>query len=202
MDALFRTAPSVRELQARAALLAKEKMKIEEFVHVDFGGPEGGEAATKKLRAKVQTAVKNIAKNQPELAKLRQQGLRAMSEKTRALHMEKIAKREQKLHEELVGMELSTKLVESLSFKLKQLKEQMSEAERDVVVLEEKYHQSADRLLDMQKRLKKSRREVATIKKEANLTPEQVEEAVKAAGTDLKAVQEHLLTQGSSAGAG
>jgi RNA polymerase primary sigma factor len=180
MDALFKTAPSVKELQARAALLAKEKMKIEEFVHVDFGGPEGGEAATKKLRAKVLTAVKNIARNQPELAKLRQQGLRAMSEKTRAAHMEKIAKREQKLHEELVAMELSTKLVESLSFKLKQLKEQMSEAERDVVLLEEKYHQSADRLLDMQKRLKKSRREVASIKKEANLTPEQVEDAVKA----------------------
>ncbi|WP_198321184.1 DUF3606 domain-containing protein [Azohydromonas aeria] len=33
------------------------------------------------------------------------------------------------------------------------------------------------------------------------VTPVQIEEAVKAAGTDPKAVQEHLLNQGSSAGA-
>ncbi|MDZ4804216.1 MAG: RNA polymerase sigma factor RpoD [Candidatus Eisenbacteria bacterium] len=180
MDALFKTAPAVRELQARSVLLAKEKIKLEEFVHVDFGGPEGGEPAVKKIKAKVVIAVKNVARMQPELTKLRQQGLRVMAEKTRALHIDKIAKREQKLHEELIGMGLATKMVEALTFKLKQLKEQMAEAEREGVLLEEKYHQSADRLLDMQKRLKRSRREVATIKKEANLTPEQVDEAVKA----------------------
>jgi RNA polymerase primary sigma factor len=180
IGALFRTQTAIKELQARAALLNKDKMKLEEIVHVEFGGPEGGEAASKKQKARVLAATKRIARLQPEIARLRQQGLRTMAEKTRAAHAEKISRRDQKMHEELVALQLSPKLVETLSFRVKQLREQMVESESEVVQLESRYHATAERILDMQKRLKKNRREAAAVKKEAGLTPEQVEEAAKA----------------------
>jgi RNA polymerase primary sigma factor len=127
IGALFRTTTAVKELQARAALLNKDKLKLEEVVHVEFGGAEATEATSRKQKGRVFAATKRIARLQPEITRLRQQGLRPMAEKTRAAHVEKIARRDQKMHEELVALQLAPKLVETLSFRVKQLREQMGE---------------------------------------------------------------------------
>jgi RNA polymerase primary sigma factor len=120
-----------------------------------------------------------VARLQLETMRLRQQSLKSMAERTRAAHLEKINRREAKLSEELIALGLSQKLIEQLSFKLKQLKEQVVETEREILAVEEKFHQNADQILNLQKRLRRNRREAAAIKKETKLTPEQVDEAVK-----------------------
>jgi RNA polymerase primary sigma factor len=180
MNSLFRTSQAIRELQSMAAKLNKDKIKLEEFVHVDFGQPTDNDgAAGKKQRIKTLKGVQRVARLQLETMRLRQQSLRSMAEKSRAAHMEKIVRREAKLSEELVSLGLSPKLIELLSFRLKQLKEQVVETEREILAVEEKFHQNADSILNLQRRLKRNKREATAIKKETKLTPEQVEEAVK-----------------------
>jgi RNA polymerase primary sigma factor len=179
MNALFRTSTAIKELQGMAARLNKDKVKLEEFVHVDFGAPTESEAAGKKQKIKTLKGVQRVSRLQQEAMKLRQQSQKSMSEKTRAAHLDKIARREAKLSEELIALGLSPKLIELLSFRLKQLKEQVVETEREILVVEEKFHQNADQIMNLQRRLRSNKRVAPAIKKETKLTPEQVEEAVK-----------------------
>ena len=102
--ALFRTANSIKELQGMAARLAKDKVKLDEFVHVEFGQPGENEAAGKKQRIKVLAGVKKVVALQAEVGKMRKMSVRSLSVRARTTHLEKLALREKKLAEELVGL--------------------------------------------------------------------------------------------------
>ena len=115
---------------------------------------EINEAAGKKQRIKVLAGVKKVVALQAEVGKMRKMSVRSLSVRARTTHLEKLALREKKLAEELVGLGLSVKLVEHLSLQLKKLKEEMSEAENEVLDIESQAHLSFEQLTAFQKRIK------------------------------------------------
>jgi hypothetical protein len=60
-----------------AARLAKDKVKLDEFVHVEFGQPGENEAAGKKQRIKVLAGVKKVVALQAEVGKMRKMSIRS-----------------------------------------------------------------------------------------------------------------------------
>jgi RNA polymerase primary sigma factor len=138
LQTVFRSASSVRELQAIAQKVDKDKMSIEEFVRFDAGtfGPTNAPGPAE--REQVMARVRRLVRSHGDLEKLSRKPPRATwTEKERKDYDVKRAALRSRVNEELRELKLQAKLGEKLVDRLKELHGRVREAEQEVRVVEE-----------------------------------------------------------------
>ena len=186
MTALFKAAPAVRELLDVGARLKVEEVRLDDCVQVDVGS--SGEAGTKKLRAKVQKTLTKVARFQTELLRLKEQRIGNLAQKMQAAHLEKVARRQDKIIEEIRGLGLNPKLVERLSLHLKKLRAELFELERDLSDLERKARTSIDDMAALSRRVKRGKKEREGVEADTGLTSRDIAEHLK----EMRAAQRRV----------
>jgi RNA polymerase primary sigma factor len=199
--AVFRSATSTRELQQHALKLVAGKMKLEDFIQVEFGNLTG-ENAAKNEKARIARVIQRLLKVQNELVKLRAQSHRRMGQKKLAQLKVSMDRYERKIIDELRALKINQKLIAKLGHKLKGLAERVREADREIEDLERQVNIEADRittlarkaergggyasaaakeagmpaveLIELSKSIKNSRRKTRRIELEARMTREEL----------------------------
>jgi len=203
--AVFRSATSTRELQQFAQKLVAGKMKLEDFVQVEFGNLTG-ENATKNEKLRIARIIQRLLKVQNELVKLRAQSHRRMGQKKLAQLKGSIERHERKIIDELRSLKINPKLIAKLGLKLKALAERVREADREIEEVERQVNIGAEpimslarkaergggyasaaakeagmpavELVELSKGIKNSRRKIRRIELEARMTREELLEVV------------------------
>jgi len=186
MNAIFRAPPAVKELFNLGARLKAEEMRLDDFVQVDVG--VGGEGASKRLRGEVQRTLTKVARFQTELLRLKEQRIGNLSQKSQTAHVEKVRRRQERIIEEIRGLNLNPKLVERLSLHLKMLRSELDELERDVLDLERRTKQSAEDLAALSRRVKRGKKEREAVEAETGLTSKEIADLLK----EMRAAQRRV----------
>ncbi len=186
MEALFRAPPSVRELLEIGQKLKAEQMRLDDYVQVEVGS--GGEAGNVKLRAHVLKTLTKIARFQTELLRMKELKVGNLSQKAQQAHQEKIARRQEKIVEEIRALKLNPKLVERLSLGLKKTRTELWELERDLNDLERKARHGTEDMAVLARRAKKSKKEREAVLDETGLEAKEIADHLK----EMRAAQRRI----------
>jgi len=167
--ALFRSTPIIKELLSMGTKLKQSKMRVEDFLQIDFGN-WNPEYSPKRERTRALKAVDRLRLLHGRLAKLQEKPVSRLSEDKRRAHQEKTRLADEELLKELYAISLNIRLIEKLAQRMKQLSGKLSEAESEVTVFERANEKSAEDLGALLKRAKKSRKDAKQVEKETGLT--------------------------------
>jgi RNA polymerase primary sigma factor len=199
--AVFCSATSTRELQQFTQKLIAGKLKLEDFIQVEFGSLTG-ENASKNEKIRIARVIQRLLKVQNELVKLRAQSHRRMGQKKLTQLRGSIDRHERKIIDELRSLKISPKLIAKLGLKLKAIAERIREADREIEDVEKQVNVSADditvlarkaergggyasaaakeagmpavEIIELSKKIKNSRRKIRRIELEARMTREEL----------------------------
>jgi RNA polymerase primary sigma factor len=189
--ALFRSTPILRELLGMGTKLKQGKMRIEDFLQIDFGN-WNPEYSPKRERARALKAVDRTRMLHSRFLKLQDRPSGRLTEEKRRAREERIRLAEEELLNELHNLNLNARLIERLAFRIKGLSEQVFEAEVHVRVFEGRHQRTGEELHAMARRVKKSRREAKQVEREAGLTPadfQVYEKALREARKQLRVIE-------------
>ena len=189
--ALFRSTPIIKELLAMGVRLKQGKMRVEDFLQIDFGN-WNPEYSPKRERARAQKAMERVRQLHTKLVKLQEKPTSRSSEDKRRAHVEKVRQADEELLRDLYALNFNGRLIERLATRMKQLALDVREAESEVTHFERHHDRSAEELHVLLKRARKSRKDLKHVEKESRLTmPDLVEfeRAVKSARRKVRKVE-------------
>jgi RNA polymerase primary sigma factor len=200
MQTVFRSAGSVKDLQAIAHKVEKSKVNLDEFVRVDAGGfGPTGQPAREEVSG-IMTRVRRIARAHNELEKLVKTPPRATwTEKQRQDYDRRRATLRARVNDELKELKLNPKLGEKFVERIKELHERVKECDQEVRRIEastgltaeeinllvrgkelrpsrRRSRLSAEDLEEYAKQIKNARRKVRRIEHEAQCRPVELAE--------------------------
>src|SRR5204862_2298212 len=94
--ALFRSTPIIKELLAMGIKLKQSKMRVEDFLQIDFGN-WNPEYSPKRERARALKAMERVRQLHVKLVKLQEKSVARTSEEKRRGHMEKLRHADEEL---------------------------------------------------------------------------------------------------------
>jgi RNA polymerase primary sigma factor len=177
-SAMFQTATTVRELQALAGKVSKNKVRLDDFLQIDSGN-WSGDSAAKKEKQKALRKVRRVAGLQTQLENKRSRVTRKLSAKTTESLKASIEKLQGRIVEELLDVPLSPKLIERLTHRLKNLASRLAEAEAEITALEEEIGVPVENVNSLATRVRKGRRDARKVKKETGLDPAHILEVAR-----------------------
>jgi RNA polymerase primary sigma factor len=177
-SAMYETATTVRELQGLAQKLSKNKIKLDDFLHVDSGN-WSGESAVKRKRQKALTTIRRVAGLQTQMENKRAKITRKMSAKTAETLKAQIDKLQTRIVNELLQLPLNPKLIERLTHRLKNLASRLDEAELEITALVEEIGVPVENVNSLATRVRKGKREARKVKKETGLDPAHILEIAR-----------------------
>lgn len=177
-SAMFQTATTVRELQGLAQKLSKNKIKLDDFLHVDSGN-WSGESAVKRKRQKALTTIRRVAGLQTQMENKRAKITRKLSAKNAESLKTQIDKLQSRIVNELLQLPLNPKLIERLTHRLKNLAGRLEEAELEITALVEEIGVPVENVNSLATRVRKGKREARKIKKETGLDPAHILEIAR-----------------------
>ena len=189
--ALFRSTPIIRELLAKGTQLKQGKMRVEDFLQIDFGN-WNPEYSPKRERARALKAMERVRQLNGKLVKLKEKSTARASEEKRRTHFDKVRLAEEELLRDLYALNFNARLIERLATRMKQLALDVREAESEVTQLERRHDRSAEGLHALLKRARKSRKDLKQVEKETRLTmPDllEFERAVKSVRRKVRKVE-------------
>jgi RNA polymerase primary sigma factor len=189
--ALFRSTPILRELLGMGTKLKQGKMRIEDFLQIDFGN-WNPEYSPKRERARALKAVDRARTLHSRFLKLADRPAGRLTEEKRRAREERLRLAEEDLLNELHNLNLNARLIERLAFRIKGLSEQVLEAEIHVRSFEHRHQLTGEELHALARRVKKSRREAKQVEREAGLEPadfQTYEKAVREARKQLRQIE-------------
>jgi RNA polymerase primary sigma factor len=176
--ALFRSTPIIKELLAMGTKLKQSKMRVEDFLQIDFGN-WNPEYSPKRERARALKAMERVRQLHVKLVKLQEKPATRVEDKRRA-HLEKVRFAEEELLRDLYALNFNARLIERLATRMKQLAFEVREAESEVRHFERRHTRSAEEFVALLKRARKSRKDAKQVEKETRLTLEVLLEFEKA----------------------
>jgi RNA polymerase primary sigma factor len=177
--ALFRSTPIIKELLAMGIKLKQSKMRVEDFLQIDFGN-WNPEYSPKRERARALKAMERVRQLHVKLVKLQEKSVARASEEKRRAHLDKTRLAEEELLRDLYALNFNARLIERLAARMKQLSLDVREAELEVRQMERRHGKSAEEFVALHKRARKSRKDAKQVEKEARLTIEILVEFEKA----------------------
>jgi len=177
-SAMFQTATTVRELQALAGKVSKNKVRLDDFLQIDSGN-WSADSAAKKEKQKALRKVRRVAGLQTQLENKRSRVTRKLSAKTAESLKASIEKLQGRIVEELLDVPLSPKLIERLTHRLKNLAARLAEAEAEITALEEEIGVPVENVNSLATRVRKGRRDARKVKKETGLDPAHILEVAR-----------------------
>jgi RNA polymerase primary sigma factor len=190
--ALFRSTPILRELLAMGTKLKQGKMRIEDFLQIDFGN-WNPEYSPKRERARAMKAIDRVRVLHARFQKLQEKPSGRLTEEKRRAREERVRTAEDELLNELHVLNLNARLIERLALRIKGLAELVAEAESEVMIFERRHETSSEELHALSRRVKKSRREAKQVEKDAGLAAadfEMYEKAVRESRKRLRKIEE------------
>jgi RNA polymerase primary sigma factor len=172
--ALFRSTPIIKELLAMGTKIKQGKMRVEDFLQIDFGN-WNPEYSPKRERARAMKAMDRVRQLHGKVVKLQEKSISRLSEDKRRSHLEKVRHAEEELLRDLYALNFNIRLIERLAVRMKQLSEKVAEAESEVTALERKFDYTAEELYLLLKRSQKSRKDAKQVEKETRLKAEDFE---------------------------
>src|SRR3989454_5270166 len=169
--ALFRSTPIIKELLAMGIRLKQSKMRVEDFLQIDFGN-WNPEYSPKRERARALKAMERVRQLHVKLVKLQEKSTARASEDKRRAHHEKTRLAEEELLRDLYALQFNARLIERLAARMKQLSLDVREAEIEVRQTERRYNRSAEEFVALLKRARKSRKDLKQVEEENELTLE------------------------------
>src|SRR5258705_1713011 len=169
--ALFRSTPIIKELLAMGIRLKQSKMRVEDFLQIDFGN-WNPEYSPKRERARALKAMERVRQLHVKLVKLQEKSTARASEDKRRAHHEKTRLAEEELLRDLYALQFNARRIERLAVRMKQLSLDVREAEIEVRQTERRYNRSAEEFVALLKRARKSRKDLKQVEKENKLTLE------------------------------
>ncbi len=192
--ALFRSTPIIKELLSMGTKLKQSKMRVEDFLQIDFGN-WNPEYSPKRERTRALKAVDRLRLLHGRLAKLQEKPVSRLSEDKRRAHQEKTRQADEDLLKELYAINLNVRLIEKLAQRMKQLSVKLAEAEAEVTAFEREHEKGAEELGVLMKRAKKSRKDAKQVEKETGLTMDGLLDFERAAKNARRKVR-HVETDG------
>jgi RNA polymerase primary sigma factor len=186
--ALFRSGPILKELLAMGTKLKQGKMRVEDFLQIDFGN-WNPEYSPNRERARALKSVDRVRVLHARLLKLQEKPAGRLTEEKKRVRDERLRAADGELLGELHSVNLNARLIERLAHRIKGLAEQIAEAEIDVTRFERRHGAAAEELHSLARRARKSRREAKQVEKDAGLTLEQFETYEKAVREAKKSVR-------------
>ncbi len=167
--ALFRSAPVIKELLTMGIKLKQSKMRVEDFLQIDFGN-WNPEYSPKRERARALKAMERIRQLHVKLSKLQDKSTARASEDKRRAHNDKTRLAEEELLRDLYALNFNIKLIDRLATRMKQLSLDCREAELEVRQFERRHGKSAEEFAALHKRARKSRKDAKQVEKESKLS--------------------------------
>ena len=189
--ALFRSTPIIKELLGMGTKLKQGKMRVEDFLQIDFGN-WNPEYSPKRERARALKAVERMRHLHLKLVKLQEKSVSRLPEEKRRGHHEKVRHADEELLKELYAINLNARLIERLAARMKQLSEKVAEAEGEVSQLEREYGRASGDLASLVKRARRSRKDAKQVGKESGLDAQDLlgfERAMKSARRKVRRVE-------------
>jgi len=177
--ALFRSTPIIKELLAMGIKLKQSKMRVEDFLQIDFGN-WNPEYSPKRERARALKAMERVRQLHVKLVKLQEKSVARASEEKRRSHMEKVRHADEELLRDLYALQVNARLIERLATRMKQLSLDVREAMLEVRQFERRHGRSTEEFVALLKRSRKSRKDAKQVEKETKLTLEILLEFEKA----------------------
>jgi RNA polymerase primary sigma factor len=169
--ALFRSTPIIKELLAMGIRLKQSKMRVEDFLQIDFGN-WNPEYSPKRERARALKAMERVRQLHVKVVKLQEKSTPRAAEEKRRAHHEKVRQAEEELLRDLYALNFNARLIERLATRMKQLSLDVREAELEVRHFERKHGRNQEELGLLLKRSRKSRKDAKQVEKETRLTLE------------------------------
>ncbi|HVP38123.1 MAG TPA: RNA polymerase sigma factor RpoD [Candidatus Saccharimonadales bacterium] len=208
-QALFRSASTVRELKSLSQKLREDKIRLDDFIQVDFqsgtpeavpgkepektdksrrdgkerkdaGGKEHKEGSREKR--KVLEVIRKVDRLQQNLSRLHAQSLkgsRRAGEKARQRAEQLVARTERQLLEEIEKINFNPRLIDRLSKRLKDLNERLLEAEREIRTFEDEVGYGLDEIREFNRRINRGKAAARSVVRESGRKAEVLEEAYR-----------------------
>jgi len=169
--ALFRSTPIIKELLTMGIKLKQSKMRVEDFLQIDFGN-WNPEYSPKRERARALKAMERVRQLHVKLVKLQEKSRSRASEDKRRARNEKTRLAEEELLRDLYALNFNARLIDRLAVRMKQLSLDVREAESEVRHFERRHAKNAEEIGALLKRARKSRKDAKQVEKESRLTLE------------------------------
>src|SRR6266850_19783 len=163
--ALFRCPPILKELLAMGTKLKQGKLRVEDFLQIDFGN-WNPEYSPKRERARAMKSMEKVRSLHLKLSKLQEKSVGRLSEEKRRGHHDKVRSVDEELLKELYALNFNAKLIERLAERVKGLAGKVAEAEIDVNEFEHRNGKTGEELTMLLKRVKRSRKEAKQVERE------------------------------------
>ena len=189
--ALFRSGPIIKELLAMGTKLKQGKMRVEDFLQIDFGN-WNPEYSPKRERARALKAMEKVRVLYGKVAKLQEKSVARATEDKRRAHLDKVRMAEEDLLKDLYALNFNGRLIERLAYRMKQLAEDIAEAESEVTEFERRHSRTQEELHLLLKRARKSRKDAKAVEKETGLSTDDLllfERCVKLARRKVRKVE-------------
>ncbi len=189
--ALFRSTPIIKELLSMGTRLKQGKMRVEDFLQIDFGN-WNPEYSPKRERTRALKAMERVRHLHAKVVKLQEKSTARLSEDRRRAQHDKVRQAEEELLRDLYAINFNGRLIERLAARMKELAENLAEAESEVTDLERRHGRTSEELLALLKRARRSRRDLKQVEKETGLGTEALlhfERAVKNARRKVRKVE-------------
>ena len=112
--ALFRSNPISKELLTMGIKLKQSKMRVEDFLQIDFGN-WNPEYSPKRERARALKAMERVRQLHVKLVKLQEKSVARASEEKRRAHTEKTRLAEEELLRDLYALNFNVRLIDRLA---------------------------------------------------------------------------------------
>ncbi len=190
--ALFRSTPILKELLGMGTKLKQGKMRVEDFLQIDFGN-WNPEYSPKRERARALKAMDRVRTLHARFAKLSERPAGRLTEEKRRARDERLRVADEELLAELHNLNFNAKLIERLAQRIKGLSERIAEAEYEFVLIEREHEATGEEMHALMRRARRSRKEARQVEKETGLTAEVFEiydRAVKNARRKIKKIED------------
>jgi RNA polymerase primary sigma factor len=171
----------VKELKSMAEKLKQSKIRLDDFIQIDFGSWNPEVSARRETR-KVLDTVRNIDRLQQSLTKLRTQAARTSSrpsEKTKARLMEQIGRDEKAMLTEIERTTFSSRLIERLCARLEALDQRLREAEREIQDFEKEIGYTTEEIKNFYRRINKGKGTARSVVRETGQKVESILETYR-----------------------
>jgi RNA polymerase primary sigma factor len=166
--ALFRCAPILKELLAMGTKLRQGKLRVEDFLQIDFGN-WNPEYSPKRERARALKSMERVRTLHLKLSKLQEKSVGRLAEEKRRSHHDKVRQVDEELLRDLYALNFNAKLIDRLAERVKGLSAEVAEAETDVTEFERRNGKTGEELSMLLKRVRKSRKEAKQVERETGL---------------------------------
>ncbi|MAF27060.1 MAG: RNA polymerase sigma factor RpoD [Gemmatimonadota bacterium] len=198
LQTVFRSASSIKELQATSAKVTREKMKLEDFVRVDAGSFGAAAIPGEKERKAAAQCVRKIGRVHNELRKLAESPPRASwTEKERQRYDKRRATLRDRMNLELLALRLNPFQAERFAERMKGLEARVRESEEEIRRVEDAVGITAEEINLL---LKANGGKKSPSKKKARLSIEDLDEYARQIRNErrkIKRVEQEAMCKAS-----